>query len=156
MGASLACISCSTWYVPNELDRVGHAAGAIMHDGGSQHGWTVLGETLQCVHCGGHWIMEPGSGRERGFCARCMGPVCGMRNCWECIPEEQMLTNIETQWRARYIAATDDAEEVVELLRVDSDSIFTRLVERLYTARATGVEYRARMDANIRAIKASW
>lgn len=51
-------------------------------------------KTLQCVHCGGHWIPLPGSGRVRGFCQRCMGPVCGP-GCAECIPEEQMLENIE-------------------------------------------------------------
>lgn len=50
--------------------------------------------TLQCVHCGGHWVPRPGSGIERGFCTRCNGPVCG-RGCAECVPAEQMLENIE-------------------------------------------------------------
>lgn len=58
-------------------------------------------KTLQCVHCGGHWIPLPGSGRVRGFCQRCMGPVCGP-GCAECIPEEQMLENIEKGRPADY------------------------------------------------------
>lgn len=139
--------------MPNPLDRVRHAAGAIMHDGGSQAGWTVISESVQCVHCGAHITIEPGSGRERGFCLNCMGVVCGHQNCWECIPEEQMLLNMEAAGRARMQAATDDAEEVTELLRVDDAATFESLVSTLHTARAKGIEYRERMDANIRAIR---
>ena len=29
------------------------------------------GETLQCEHCGMHWKVEPGSGRQRGYCLNC-------------------------------------------------------------------------------------
>ena len=50
--------------------------------------------TLQCVHCGCHWIPVKGSGKVRGFCERCNGPVCG-RECAKCVPNEQMLENIE-------------------------------------------------------------
>lgn len=50
--------------------------------------------TLQCCHCGGHWIPAPGSGRIRGFCQRCHGPVCGP-GCAECVPVEQYLENVE-------------------------------------------------------------
>lgn len=50
--------------------------------------------TLQCAHCGGHWIPAPGSGRVRGWCQRCAGPVCGP-GCAECVPAEQLLENIE-------------------------------------------------------------
>lgn len=139
--------------MPNELDRVRHANGAIMHDGGSQTGWTVLGETLQCVHCGGHWIRQPGSGRVRGFCTRCQGVVCGERNCWECVPEELMLLNMEAAGRTQLEAATDDAEEVSELLHIERAETFAGIVGHLYAARAAGIEYRARMDANIRAIR---
>ena len=45
-------------------------------------------ETLRCVHCGVHWIREPGSGRTRGFCMRCAGVTCGKKACDECIPYE--------------------------------------------------------------------
>lgn len=50
--------------------------------------------TMQCCHCGGHFYPQPGSGIVRGFCQRCMGPVCGP-GCAECVPEEQYLENME-------------------------------------------------------------
>lgn len=50
--------------------------------------------TLQCAHCGGHWVPQPGSGRIRGFCQRCCGPVCGP-GCAACVPLEQLLENYE-------------------------------------------------------------
>ena len=43
-------------------------------------------DTLQCVHCDGHWVVDPGSGRQRGWCMNCGGPHCGAKGCWECIP----------------------------------------------------------------------
>lgn len=51
--------------------------------------------TQQCVHCGRTWIHRPGSGAVRGFCFRCQGHVCGPDCAKECVPEEQMLENIE-------------------------------------------------------------
>ena len=48
-------------------------------------------DTLQCVHCGGHWSVEPGSGRQRGFCTMCNGPHCGREHCWECVPFRKKL-----------------------------------------------------------------
>ena len=141
--------------MPNPLDRVRHAAGAIMHDGGSQGGWTVISESVQCVHCGAHITIVPGSGRERGFCRRCMGVVCGHKNCWACIPEEQMLLNWEATGKFRQEAATNDAEEVAELLHIEDGTTFAQLADKLYAARMRGVEYRERMDANIRAIRGS-
>jgi len=50
--------------------------------------------TLQCVHCGGHFPVQPGSGKIRGYCTRCRGPVCGPK-CAKCVPAEQLLENIE-------------------------------------------------------------
>lgn len=50
--------------------------------------------TVQCVHCGGHYIPRPGSGNVRGFCMRCNGPVCGP-GCAECVPVEVLLENYE-------------------------------------------------------------
>lgn len=47
-------------------------------------------KTLQCVHCGGHWECRPGSGKTRGFCMNCNGPICGPK-CRECIPHEKWL-----------------------------------------------------------------
>lgn len=50
--------------------------------------------TVQCVHCGGHFQMQIGSGRHRGFCMNCNGFVCGP-GCFECVPVEQYLDNLE-------------------------------------------------------------
>jgi hypothetical protein len=50
--------------------------------------------TLCCCHCGKHWVPQPGSGRIRGFCQNCCGPVCGP-GCADCVPVEQYLENIE-------------------------------------------------------------
>ena len=50
--------------------------------------------TLCCVHCGGHWWPKPGSGRVRGWCMNCAGPVCGP-SCADCVPVEQYLWNQE-------------------------------------------------------------
>lgn len=55
--------------------------------------------TLMCVHCNRHWRYVPGSGRERGFCLRCMGPTCGRRRCDECIPVEKWCEMVEAQAR---------------------------------------------------------
>ena len=54
----------------------------------------IEADTLQCVHCGCHWEMKPGSGNMRGFCTRCNGPVCGPK-CRECVPIERGLENLE-------------------------------------------------------------
>lgn len=54
----------------------------------------LIVKTLQCVHCGGHWVPQPGSGRIRGYCTQCAGPVCGP-GCAECVPMEQLLENME-------------------------------------------------------------
>ena len=53
-------------------------------------------DTRQCVHCGGHWAVSPGSGRVRGFCLKCMGPTCGAQVCEiNCVPSEKMIDNME-------------------------------------------------------------
>ena len=65
----------------------------------SPHGGIILSgpegtyqrDTVQCCHCGMHWIVEPGSGRQRGFCMKCMQVTCGAENCQACIPTEQKL-----------------------------------------------------------------
>ena len=51
-------------------------------------------DTLQCVHCGMHWQVKPGSRNVRGFCGRCNGPICGAK-CLECVPIERGLENME-------------------------------------------------------------
>ncbi len=51
-------------------------------------------DTRQCVHCGCHWEVSPGSGKTRGFCRNCMGPICGQR-CAVCYPMEKQLDDAE-------------------------------------------------------------
>jgi len=41
-------------------------------------------ETMCCVHCRHHWIIQPGSGKMRGFCYNCGGPTCGQHKCDTC------------------------------------------------------------------------
>ena len=53
------------------------------------------GDTVQCVHCAKHWQFKPGSGKTRGFCARCNGITCGSTACDTCVPAEQRLDNAE-------------------------------------------------------------
>lgn len=50
--------------------------------------------TVACVHCGFNWVPQPGSGKVRGWCTRCNGPVCGP-GCAECVPKEQQMLNME-------------------------------------------------------------
>lgn len=42
--------------------------------------------TLQCPHCGGHFISRKGSGHRRTFCLKCNGVTCGARTCDACTP----------------------------------------------------------------------
>lgn len=56
----------------------------------------IEGETLQCQHCGSHWVINPGSGRQRGWCLSCDGPTCGKGLCETvCTPVERLLERIE-------------------------------------------------------------
>jgi len=50
-------------------------------------GPTVQRDTCQCQHCMRHWVVEPGSGKQRGWCVKCNGPLCGAPKCMkECVP----------------------------------------------------------------------
>lgn len=42
--------------------------------------------TLQCPHCGGHFISRKGSGHRRTFCLKCMAVTCGRPACDSCQP----------------------------------------------------------------------
>jgi hypothetical protein len=59
--------------------------GVILQDG------VQIASTTQCVHCGGHFIMQKGSGKIRGFCTKCHGVTCGKIGCCKCIPFEKKL-----------------------------------------------------------------
>lgn len=59
-------------------------------------GEVVHADTLQCCHCSGHFEVIVGSGKERGWCSRCSGYVCGEPLCMAaCVPFEKKLENIE-------------------------------------------------------------
>jgi hypothetical protein len=73
--------------------RMGRAAGYISIVGPDEPPKEF--DSLQCVHCGGHWYMESGSGKQRGFCTMCNGPHCGQPGCWACIPLEKRLKELE-------------------------------------------------------------
>ncbi len=64
-----------------------------------EYGRITEGQTLTCVHCGAMWQIIPGSGRERGFCFRCMGPTCDRNECNRCLPYERQLEIIEQRHR---------------------------------------------------------
>ena len=49
-------------------------------------------DLLQCIHCQYTWRVVRGSGRQRGWCLRCAGPVCGHPRCMrECVHFERRL-----------------------------------------------------------------
>jgi hypothetical protein len=61
----------------------------------SEYGNVVEKPTLQCRHCGAHFVVVKGSGRIRGFCLACMGPTCGARKCIAHSPFEKRLDLVE-------------------------------------------------------------
>lgn len=64
-------------------------SGAILLDG------IEVAHTLQCCHCGCHYVSIKGSGIKRGFCLKCMKTTCGNHECDTCITSEQKLNIIE-------------------------------------------------------------
>lgn len=61
---------------------------------------TIEAETISCVHCQFTWIVQPGSGRRRGFCFRCNGPTCGKKKCTDkCAPWEMQMEIVEGKKR---------------------------------------------------------
>ena len=40
-------------------------------------------DTKSCPHCGGFFVVVPGSGRVRGFCQSCDAPLCDNPRCLE-------------------------------------------------------------------------
>lgn len=63
-------------------------SGGIIVDG--RH----VADTVQCVHCGGHFVMRKGSGITRGWCRNCQGMVCGP-SCAACVPLERKLDALD-------------------------------------------------------------
>ena len=46
----------------------------------------IEGETFLCPHCQRIEVIQPGSGKVRGFCMHCMKPTCGRQECLVCDP----------------------------------------------------------------------
>ena len=57
-----------------------HPHGIIFQNG------VEVASTMQCCHCGAHYVSRKGSGIRRGFCLRCMQVTCGKQECIECKP----------------------------------------------------------------------
>ena len=86
--------------MPYFLQRIQrHARGAIIITD-PERPYDSERDTVMCAHCQKHWIPEPGSGRERGWCLRCNGPTCGQQVCNEhCIPWEKRIEVMEGKHR---------------------------------------------------------
>ena len=69
------------------FERAAH--GALMLDG------REVAHTLQCPHCGAHFVSVAGSGARRTFCLRCMAVTCGRPECDACVPLERKLEAME-------------------------------------------------------------
>lgn len=52
-------------------------------------------DTLKCIHCQRTWVHRPGSGKIRGFCRNCNGPICSPECAETCVHFEQRLENLE-------------------------------------------------------------
>lgn len=48
-----------------------HAHGLVIVDG------KEVATTLQCPHCGGHFVSRKGSGKRRDYCLKCDAICCG-------------------------------------------------------------------------------
>jgi len=66
-----------------------NAHGAFLVDG------REVAHTLQCPHCGCHFVSRRGSGARRTFCLRCMAVTCGNPACDPCVSFEIKLEILE-------------------------------------------------------------
>lgn len=44
-----------------------------------------VASTVQCKHCGGHFVHRRNTGIQRGWCFNCAGSTCGQGKCRECM-----------------------------------------------------------------------
>ena len=73
-----------------------HSSGYILI---TEPGKTIEHDTLQCCHCGQHFIVRHGSGTVRGFCTKCNKVTCGSPACLNCVPYEKQIEIIERKAR---------------------------------------------------------
>jgi len=57
----------------------------------SPEGMISEADTVQCVHCGGHFQWVKGSGIKRSYCMACKGMTCGGASCVDHFPFEKKL-----------------------------------------------------------------
>lgn len=62
-----------------------HAHGAYIVDG------QEVAHTLQCPHCGRHFVSMRGSGHRRTFCFLCNAVTCGLPTCDPHVPFEKRM-----------------------------------------------------------------
>ena len=55
-----------------------------------------VANTMQCCHCGQHFVSVKGSGKLSGFCMRCHKITCGSPKCDPCIPFEKKVEEYES------------------------------------------------------------
>jgi hypothetical protein len=73
-----------------------HGVLYVVHEDGRREERDIL----TCAHCQYTWPLVPGSGRTRGWCRLCAGPLCGKRPCMTaCVPYERMIERIEARSR---------------------------------------------------------
>jgi hypothetical protein len=70
----------------------------------------VVRDLLCCAHCGLHFYVTPGSGKRRGFCARCGDVTCGAEKCQECVHWRKKLELIEAGKADMSLISTGRAE----------------------------------------------
>jgi hypothetical protein len=73
-----------------------HGVAYLLHADGRQEERDIL----ICRHCQYTMVIVPGSGRRRGWCHRCAGPLCGKQRCMtQCEPFERWLEAVERKYR---------------------------------------------------------
>ena len=83
--------------IPSDYDSatsVRKPSGHILMDG------QEIAQTIQCCHCGGHFVSIKGSGKVRGFCMCCHKITCGDPKCNPCVPFEKKLDDYEIGQRS--------------------------------------------------------
>lgn len=73
----------------------GHVRSSFELIGPSLPGQVSGGDMAMCTHCRVQWIIQPGSGKTRGYCFNCSDITCGRAPCMECVPWERALENHE-------------------------------------------------------------
>jgi hypothetical protein len=81
----------SKWIItPEELkalergDQYNDAKAEARSDGLIFYNGKEVAATLQCPHCGGHFVSRRGSGKRRTFCTYHMKIACGRLECDAC------------------------------------------------------------------------